>query len=93
MRSKTLTLSFLVVLGCAKGQEIDLEDVVILPISPPSVADASAAGVDEAGTAINEVPAPAPELDAVPPEGEPSSVAPAVDARDAGAPPLVDSGT
>jgi len=34
------------VLGCAKGEEIDLQQVVILPSRPPSAADAS---VDSGG--------------------------------------------
>jgi hypothetical protein len=93
LRSKTLTLLFPVVLGCAKGQEIDLQDVVILPINPPSVADASAGNAGDAGAALDEALSPAPELAATPPVGEPSTVSPEVEPRDAAAPPLGDSGT
>lgn len=80
------------VLGCAKGTEIDLQEVVILPILPPSAADASVdSGAETPATTNEETPPPAEvgpgenTLDA----GE----TPDVEALDAAAPALGDSGT
>jgi hypothetical protein len=59
LRNKTLAVSFLMVLGCAKGVEIDLQEVVILPTLPPGAADASVDGGEPLTTTGEVSPAPA----------------------------------
>ena len=91
MGSKLLALSFLVVLGCAKGTEIDLQDVVIiLPSLPPSAADAS---VDSgSGAQVNDVSPSALVVTPTPAIVDIADASPDIEALDAAPAALSDSG-
>ena len=79
------------VLGCAKGEEIDLEEVVFLPILVPSAPDASVDSGSEPSVTTNEVSTANPLLPATSAIAETPEVLPEIEASDAGL--LGDSGT
>lgn len=81
------------VLGCAKGEEIALQDVVILPVRPPSAADASVDSGSEPAPTTNETSIPAPVGAPAAAAIEAGDAAPDTELTDAGLPPLGDSGT
>ena len=94
MPSKTLAFSFLMVLGCAKGVEIDPQEVVvILPILPASAADASVDGGAETLATTGEVSIPPPGVTPAPAVVQVPSASTDGEARDAASPALSDSGT
>lgn len=81
-------------LGCAKGVEIAPQEVVvILPILPPSAADAAVDGGGEPlttageGSTLPQGVTPAPAIVQVP------NASTDVEVSDAATPPLSDSGT
>lgn len=80
------------VLGCAKGEEIDLNEVVILPVLPPSAPDASVDGGSEPAATTREVSTTAqqPATSAV---AETPDASPDTEASDAARPVPGDSGT
>jgi hypothetical protein len=75
-------------LGCAKGQEIDPQDVVILPVLEPSAADASVDSGSEPPAAAFEASPPAPLVTATPEVVATSDA----EVSDAATPALGDSG-
>jgi hypothetical protein len=93
LRTQRLAFSFLLVLGCAKGQEIDPQEVVILTVRPPSTADASVDSGTETPAATLEVSPAAPRVTPTPDVVEASDTSPEVEVIDAATPALGDSGT
>ena len=81
------------VLGCAKGVEIDPQEVVvILPILPPSAADASTDGGGET-LATGELSTPSPGVTPAPAVVQVPNTSTDVEVSDAATPTLSDSGT